>query len=208
VRRTGPPRQAAQGAVNLMPVNGDDAVEQNPPTRQPAHREATSAAEIEERDLVTGSGASPTSANAQLLPSREPDRAKLFAAVRRLASGRAEQAPAPLSSRGLGRRPLTAETRVRIPVAVLRKPRNHGAFVVLGDTLGDSARQPPWASAPASRAVGQPSGPHKRPVQWPGGLRFCDGRTPAGSAWPSRHNRPLGNAALGAPQARSAQPVG
>ncbi len=29
----------------------------------------------------------------------------------------------PLSSRGLGRRPLTAETRVRIPVAVLRKPR-------------------------------------------------------------------------------------
>src|SRR5215203_3331735 len=30
--------------------------------------------------------------------------------------------PAPLSSRGLGRRPLTAETGVRIPVAVLEKP--------------------------------------------------------------------------------------
>jgi hypothetical protein len=30
--------------------------------------------------------------------------------------------PAPLSSRGLGRRPLTAETGVRIPVAVLLKP--------------------------------------------------------------------------------------
>src|SRR4051812_45299421 len=29
---------------------------------------------------------------------------------------------APLSSRGLGRRPLTAETRVRIPVAVLQNP--------------------------------------------------------------------------------------
>src|SRR5205823_9786940 len=31
-------------------------------------------------------------------------------------------AHAPLSSRGLGRRPLTAETRVRIPVAVLTEP--------------------------------------------------------------------------------------
>ena len=38
----------------------------------------------------------------------------------------------PLSSRGLGRRPLTAETRVRIPVAVLQKSRVHGVFVVLG----------------------------------------------------------------------------
>jgi hypothetical protein len=34
---------------------------------------------------------------------------------------------APLSSRGLGRRPLMAETRVRIPVAVLRKPPEHRA---------------------------------------------------------------------------------
>ena len=41
----------------------------------------------------------------------------------------------PLSSRGLGRRPLTAETRVRIPVAVLRKPRDHGAFSVHGNTI-------------------------------------------------------------------------
>jgi hypothetical protein len=37
---------------------------------------------------------------------------------------------APLSSRGLGRRPLMAETRVRIPVAVLVTPREYGAFVV------------------------------------------------------------------------------
>ena len=33
---------------------------------------------------------------------------------------------APLSSRGLGRRPLMAETRVRIPVAVLLKPGVRG----------------------------------------------------------------------------------
>lgn len=39
---------------------------------------------------------------------------------------------APLSSRGLGRRPLMAETRVRIPVAVLRWARVYGAFRVLG----------------------------------------------------------------------------
>ena len=34
----------------------------------------------------------------------------------------------PLSSRGLGRRPLTAETGVRIPVAVLRETRLSGGF--------------------------------------------------------------------------------
>ena len=39
---------------------------------------------------------------------------------------------APLSSRGLGRRPLMAETRVRIPVAVLLTPRVDGAFRVSG----------------------------------------------------------------------------
>jgi hypothetical protein len=47
--------------------------------------------------------------------------------------------PAPLSSRGLGRRPLTAVTRVRIPVAVLkRKPRNSGV-----SCLRVSQRNPP-----------------------------------------------------------------
>src|SRR3954467_6230256 len=34
----------------------------------------------------------------------------------------------PLSSRGLGRRPLTAETGVRIPVAVLHEARPQGGF--------------------------------------------------------------------------------
>jgi hypothetical protein len=42
------------------------------------------------------------------------------------------QSVSPLSSRGLGRRPLTAETRVRIPVAVLQNPRVFGGFVVVG----------------------------------------------------------------------------
>src|SRR4051794_6127971 len=36
----------------------------------------------------------------------------------------------PLSSRGLGRRPLTAETGVRIPVAVLHDARLPAGFVV------------------------------------------------------------------------------
>src|SRR3954454_14604435 len=36
--------------------------------------------------------------------------------------------PEPPSSRGLGRRPLTAETGVRIPVAVLRKRPWYGRF--------------------------------------------------------------------------------
>src|ERR1035441_3704940 len=37
-------------------------------------------------------------------------------------------AGAPLSSRGLGRRPLMAETRVRIPVAVLPKGPDHAGL--------------------------------------------------------------------------------
>jgi hypothetical protein len=63
---------------------------------------------------------------------RSPDsasRSSIATCSGRFASlGRA--ACAPLSSRGLGRRPLMAETRVRIPVAVLDTPRSHGAFVV------------------------------------------------------------------------------
>src|SRR4051794_9472134 len=43
----------------------------------------------------------------------------------------------PLSSRGLGRRPLTAETGVRIPVAVLQtKPRVSGAFLLALSGVG------------------------------------------------------------------------
>ena len=42
----------------------------------------------------------------------------------------------PLSSRGLGRRPLTAETGVRIPVAVLQNPALGGGFLVPGRLVG------------------------------------------------------------------------
>jgi hypothetical protein len=47
----------------------------------------------------------------------------------------------PPSSRGLGRRPLTAETGVRIPVAVLRNPRLHRGF--------RCCRAPPVGGRPA-----------------------------------------------------------
>src|SRR5439155_26036467 len=55
-----------------------------------------------------------------------------------LASGRRF---APLSSRGLGRRALMPETRVRIPVAVLISPRVYGAFRVLTGSERRSERQ-------------------------------------------------------------------
>jgi hypothetical protein len=42
---------------------------------------------------------------------------------------------APLSSRGLGRRPLMAETRVRIPVAVLPEPRQSLRFLSFWDRI-------------------------------------------------------------------------
>ncbi len=47
----------------------------------------------------------------------------------------------PLSSRGLGRRPLTAETGVRIPVAVLLKPASQAGFVVSGTRVGHPVGQ-------------------------------------------------------------------
>ena len=57
---------------------------------------------------------------------------------------------APLSSRGLGRRPLMAETRVRIPVAVLDSPRIYGAFRVSG-VLTERLTESRCGSAPKSR---------------------------------------------------------
>jgi hypothetical protein len=64
----------------------------------------------------------------------------------------------PLSSRGLGRRPLTAETGVRIPVAVLRSPRTEGGFGVSGPAARNRARK---------SAVHTTSGEHARRVQSP-----------------------------------------
>jgi hypothetical protein len=55
----------------------------------------------------------------------------------------------PLSSRGLGRRPLTAETGVRIPVAVLQRPRDRGAFSRSAEPLGDSDDDAPGATQEA-----------------------------------------------------------
>ena len=73
---------------------------------------------------------------------------------------------APLSSRGLGRRPLTAETGVRIPVAVLGKPSKSEGFLVSGalrDTVRDG--QPARLRHVSSRArVARRTG-------WPGSAR-------------------------------------
>src|SRR5207249_9354735 len=72
---------------------------------------------------------------------------------------------APLSSRGLGRRPLMAETRVRIPVAVLsERPRNRafrrlrgqGANRSANPTLGGRATSSTFARD--NRLLGQPYG--------------------------------------------------
>src|SRR5262249_36764024 len=61
---------------------------------------------------------------------------------------------APLSSRGLGRRPLMAETRVRIPAGVLERPRNLGADWVLGAVgKGPGEWAPPAARAPLPRRL-------------------------------------------------------
>ena len=61
--------------------------------------------------------------------AKRPGRAarRCFWAGPRLALLASARQRAPLSSRGLGRRPLMAETRVRIPVAVLsERPRKSG----------------------------------------------------------------------------------
>jgi hypothetical protein len=62
---------------------------------------------------------------------------------------------APLSSRGLGRRPLMAETRVRIPVAVLRKaPRSRGFRRSRGlPRVGSRASSEPRRPSRPTRAV-------------------------------------------------------
>ena len=62
--------------------------------------------------------------------------------------------PPPLSSRGLGRRPLTAETRVRIPVAVLsRSPAKRPLFA---EVRRASRPSPPAAAhSEHTRVVGE-----------------------------------------------------
>ena len=66
---------------------------------------------------------------------------------------------APLSSRGLGRRPLTAETRVRIPVAVLPLSLQMGTFEgtkgALGAGLGAGCKK---SRRPGPQRTGRISG--------------------------------------------------
>jgi hypothetical protein len=67
---------------------------------------------------------------------------------------------APPSSRGLGRRPLTAVTRVRIPLAVSVRPRFYWAFCFPGASLCQHARP---AAAPGALVAGE--------LAWHGGRR-------------------------------------
>jgi hypothetical protein len=62
---------------------------------------------------------------------------------------------APLSSRGLGRRPLMAETRVRIPVAVLQENAAKRRFWASYERRGSSARSS--ACSPRSGLSALPS---------------------------------------------------
>jgi hypothetical protein len=91
--------------------------------------------------------------------------------------------PEPPSSRGLGRRPLTAETGVRIPVAVLRTPRAAGLSSFRPNRIGRQG--PRRTGALAARAVSPPTPAAGRA---PGG-------TPRRSR--SRRDRPRGTAAAG-----------
>src|ERR1039458_9883836 len=82
-----------------------------------------------------------------------------------LASSRIDRAP--LSSRGLGRRPLMAETRVRIPVAVLVWPRVYGAFAVLGAArarirASSAGQERTGWRIPATRATSRSGGTIRR----------------------------------------------
>jgi hypothetical protein len=62
-----------------------------------------------------------------------------------------QSAARPPSSRGLGRRPLTAETGVRIPVAVLRKPALRAGFGRLRPSLGKRLAEKRRRRRPAMR---------------------------------------------------------
>jgi hypothetical protein len=74
-----------------------------------------------------------------------------------------EARSAPLSSRGLGRRPLTAETGVRIPVAVLRKPCKSQGFRHSGGGADQCADQSSGPRAPAIRDSFRCGWPSPRP---------------------------------------------
>ena len=126
--------------------------------------------------------------------------------VQALATLAHEFGPVPLSSRGLGRRPLTAETGVRIPVAVLTEASHSRGF----RRLGSRRRSRPCVSdnhavmqfgAPPPRVRTEPfrrnspiaqsklaQGP--RPVHAGSFRRALDGgRSDAGAPKPAAHAR-------------------
>jgi hypothetical protein len=90
---------------------------------------------------------------------------------------------APLSSRGLGRRPLMAETRVRIPVAVLVAPLFSGRFgsqgVARWECPGFGARRALTAGLPS---LSCPRHPHLRR----GDRRLSSNARPAAGQPPSQ----------------------
>jgi site-specific DNA recombinase len=82
----------------------------------------------------------------------------------------------PLSSRGLGRRPLMAETGVRIPVAVFDWPRVYGAFRVLeapGEWLGECGTCVRLSLRPCAESRRTPGAECQR--AWPS-RRVCGAR--------------------------------
>ena len=65
----------------------------------------------------------------------------------------------PLSSRGLGRRILSPETGVRIPVAVPQKPASQAGFVVREASAGQLTGQCSAQKTIADRAIAAPKLP-------------------------------------------------
>jgi hypothetical protein len=92
---------------------------------------------------ATGRGAEQCARDPRPLRLARPTRSERFASLEPTDF-------APLSSRGLGRRPLMAETRVRIPVAVLLALQVYGAFAFQASA---------WARIWASRESGDAPGP-------------------------------------------------
>src|SRR5262249_13145940 len=102
-------------------------------------------------------------------------------------TGQLRRPSSPLSSRGLGRRPLTAETRVRIPVAVLRTPVLAGVY-----SFGGVVRHRRGVPN-ASRRLRAYRSPARESGQLGGGMglgRFLARHPPPPSALPPPLSRP------------------
>ena len=111
------------------------------------------------------------------------------------------QSPAgrPPSSRGLGRRPLTAETGVRIPVAVPRDPALGAGFVVPGGPRHNGWHNPPAIRPSARRAAATPA------ARLPWWCRMPDGLLACTSGGGSQVTRLAGHGAVGHNSASTAR---